>query len=292
MFSFFSKHLTRPLFLNARSLRRDTELFYKTVCTRLDTALKELEVRRQDQQLEKRIFALLHDDIPEPLQKAPKAVMFRQITVANYENRRFLNLVDASDAIEPLFWEYWDDKYTPNELKRPWGKLHFYHGKGKNGGDKIEHLNIIDFNLSNGKKIQEVRTLWGERLLDFHHALLKENLKVLNPSIFYDASKWFSRQGARAKNYYESFLTLFVRHGILFEDFMLEGKESEFIHDVFVPAFLSAWQKTGHKPLIVNLAAPRIEGQQFWYFHPASDKTFLEERIKKQESRMLNNEMI
>lgn len=260
---------------------RDQELFYHTVCTPLKDALAELKKRRADPRLEKLVLRLLHDDVPDPLRASPKAVIFRQITAANYENRRFLNLVNASDAIEPLFWEYLEDKYTPNELKRPWGKLHFYHGKGKKGGDIVERINIIDFNASNGKKIIEVETLWGESLLEFHHALLKDRLKLSDPTLFYDASGWFSRQGAKAKNYYESFLTLFVRHGILFEDFMLEAKESDFIQKVFIPAFLMVWKKTGHKPLIANLAAPRLEGQRFWYCHPASDKSFVERKMQE-----------
>lgn len=285
MLSFLSKHFSRPFFVDTRSLMCDKELFYSTICTSLTDGLAELKKRREDPRLEKLVLRLLHDDIPEPLRESPRAVIFRQITAANYENRRFLNLVNASDAIKPLFWEYWQDKYTPNELKRPWGKLHFYHGQGKKGGEKVERVNIIDFNASNGKKIHEVETLWGEPLHHFHRELLKSELKLTESSLFYDASDWFSRQGSRAKNYYESFLTLFVRHGILFEDFMLDAKESDFIQGVFIPAFLEVWRKTGHKPLIVDLAAPRLEGQRFWYCHPASDKPFVEQKMQATEKK-------
>ncbi len=261
-------------------LMQDREFFDKTVYTAPDVALQELRERRADPKLESGVNASLSNDIPEPLKEGPKAVIFRQLVTPNYEIRRFFSIADAMEGLEPLFWEYYDDKFTSNnEWKHSLGKLSFYNGKGKKGGSKVDTLKIIDFNTSNGKKISEVSTLWGQSLVDFHHEFFNERFRT-HKGTCYDATAWFSRNGSTAQSYYEHFLTLFVRHGILFENFVLDDPiEAAFTKEIFLPAFLKVWKKIGNKPLIVSLEPTDIEGDKFWICHPGEHKDFIVQKL-------------
>ncbi|MEO5646122.1 MAG: hypothetical protein ABIQ91_01460 [Candidatus Paceibacterota bacterium] len=271
IFGFLKKKGTR---LTAEQLMADRKLFDKTIYTSLEQARKELKARSKDEVLERTVRAMI-PGLPEPFAEGTRAVIFRQLVTPNYEIRRFFSIVDAVDDIQPLFWEYYDDKFTSNnEWKHSLGKLAFYKGKGKKGGSKIDTVNIIDFNVSNGKKISEVKTLWGQSLVDFHHEFFDTRFRP-GTGLYFDATKWFSQNGGTAKSYYKHFLALFVRDGILFENFMLDEKEYSFTKEVFLPAFLQVWHETGQKPLIVSLEPTDIEGDQFWICHPDEDRDFI-----------------
>jgi len=60
---------------------------------------------------------------------------------------------------------------------------------------KIERVNVIDFNSCVGKKISEVKTLWSQLLIEFHHELFEKIYKLSHKDYFYDASAWFKRCG-------------------------------------------------------------------------------------------------
>lgn len=252
--------------------------FDRAIYSTFEEAITELERRRKDPILQEKIKALLGDNIPIPLQFEPRAILFRHIATPNYEVRRFFTLLEASERIKPLFFEYSNDKFvTINEEKHALGKLLFYAGQGKKGGAKIDSLNIIDFNAYNGKKISEVKTLWGESLFEFHHELFARFRE--EKDMFFDASEWFASHGTNAAGYYPSFLLLFVLNGILFENFLLDAKGVSFTKEVFLPAFQSVIDKVGVKPLIVNLEPTEIENDAFWLCHPHTEKEFVLEKL-------------
>lgn len=253
-------------------LVKDRARFDSFVYTPIREAIQELARRSKDQGLTKKIENLLHGDIPEPLSRKPRAVIFRQLKTPNYEMRRFVSLVEGLGKLEPLFWEYAADKFTPNnEYKRALGKLLFFGGKGKKGGSKIDALNIIDFNQSNGKQISSLLTLWGQNFVDFHHEFFDTCFRSM-PGTSYDSSDWFSHNGRSANGYYKSFLALFIKHGILFENFLLDETEFTFTKDIVLPAFLSVYSETGLKPLVVALEPTSIEGDKFWLCYPGQDR--------------------
>jgi hypothetical protein len=242
--------------------------FNELVYTPFGTAVEELKRRWNDEDLTKKVDDFLGGDVPEPLKQGFTAIIFRQLATPNYELRRFFAVPDVLE-LKPVFWEYHDDKFTSNNpLKHALGKMPFLSGYGKKGGAKIEYRNVIDFNESNGKKIKDVRTVWGEPFVEFHHDLLREAYPKANDHIF-DASEWFARHDGHAKDYYIKYVSLFIRHGILFENFVLEGEDHEFTRDVFLPAFFKLWKMMGVKPLIVALAPTDIEGDVFWICHPS-----------------------
>jgi hypothetical protein len=248
--------------------------FNQFVYTPLEEAVSLLTKRRANL-LESKL------SIPSPLEKDSRAVLFRQVLTSNYEARRFLNLIESTE-LKPLFFEYYKDKFTSNnEFKHSLGRLLFYKGRGKKDGTQIYSQTIVDFNLSNGKPIEELKTLWGQPLIDFHHQLFHSSFKQLGDDDFFDASQWFSENGGSAMEYYESFISLFTQHAILFEDFMINEKELFFTTKVFLPVFLKILRETGLKPLIVSLEPTEIEDSRFWMCHPFSDFEIVRQKLCK-----------
>lgn len=259
----------------------DRKKFNEFIYTPLDVALKELEERTKDVGLKSLIEKSINTDLPQVLFDKKCAVVFRQLTTPNYEMRRFINLVDTTEDLTPLFWEYKKDKFTDNnEWKYHLAKLSFYGGRGKKGGEKISHVRVVDFNLFRGKMISEVNTLWNQSLVEFHHELFKAAFsgKEINPE-FFDASDWFAMSGGNAKDYYENFLKIFVCHAVLFENFMLDEKEFEFTKDIFLPAFLGVIEKFGKKPLIIALEPTELESHKFWMCHPMETQAMVENKM-------------
>lgn len=254
--------------------------FNSFVYTPVDDAVRELR-ERQREGLKKQITNYLSVEIPDLLEKYICAVIFRQLITPNYELRRFISLVDAIEDFVPTFFEYAEDKYTDNnEWKYHLGKMLFFEGIGKRGGKKISRLSIIDFDRSRGKKIREVETLWGQSLVDFHHEFFREVYGRKGKEVMsFEASNWFKDSGGNAGEYYRNFLSLFIAHGVLFENFMLDSKELEFTKVVFLPAFIRVLNETGKKPLIVALEPTEVESSLFWMCHPHETRKFVESKI-------------
>lgn len=261
----------------------DRGRFNSFVYTPVIEAVNELNKRSLNQDLSKKVLDLLDNDLPAPFKKKPAAVFFGYAT-PNYEIRRFISIVDVLESLQPLFLEYIDDKFVPeNDRKFSLAKLKFFNGFGKNGGKKIDRKRIIDFYQNNGKKISQVKTLWGQSLMDFHHELFEEDFMSVG-NCFYDISSWLGKSDYIPSLYYKNFFRLFIQHGILFENFMLDEKESEFTKTVVLPAFLATLKETGHKPLIVALEPTDIEGDEFWLCYPSKCAPLVEQKMHQCDS--------
>lgn len=264
---------------NISDIIADRKRYDDVLYTPLARAYEELERRRKDPVLEGRVIALLRGNVPEPLRERPRAVISRSVISPNYEVRRFTGLVEEFGKIEPLFWEYPEDKFTSNnELKRMLAKLYFFHGTGRNNGPKLDLINILDFSKSDGKKFTALRTLWGESFIDFHHNLFDACHKKVSHE-FFDSSQWLGSFGGNAEAYYKPFLLLFVRHAIMFENVQLNKEEIGFTTRTFLPTFLSIHRELGLKPLIVPLAPTNTEVSRHWLCYPGQSKAFVDSKI-------------
>jgi hypothetical protein len=252
----------------------DKEKFKELIYTPIDEALQELKKRSEG-------HAMKNLQLPEPLVDAPKAVLFRHTATPNYEVRRFVNIVDGIGSLEPLILEYCKDTFrNENEWKYSLGKIPFFKGWDSKGGITLENLSVIDFNASNGKRIHSLETLWGQSLVDLHHELFSRVFPKLVNNVF-DLSDWLSENGQFAKSYYKPFLKIFIKNGILFENFLLEEPELTFNRNVVLPSFVELMNETGLKPLIVPLEPTETEGSQFWLCHPYEDKAFVTTKLKR-----------
>jgi hypothetical protein len=256
----------------------DRKLFNEVVYTPLSEAVRILEERQKDKDLVKKVEELLGGDIPSCFSSDKfNAVHFRQIATPNFDALWFLDLAQLYN-FNPIFFEYHNDKFTSNnEFKHSLGQLRIHNGFNKNGGYNKELATIIDFNKYNGKKLNEVLTLWDESLIDFHRKIFDlYNLPKQDIS-FYDASSWFSVHGHDAKQYYKEFFLLFVKDGILFENFLTAGSEGEFSKSIVLPAIEYVYGKTGLKPIIVPIPPMDLEDDE----HSICYKPLVKEIIQK-----------
>lgn len=249
------------------NLVEDRARFGDYVYTPLEAAVETLRKRRpRHATMQTSIGAT----VPQVLAcERPVGVLFRQVGTPNYETRRVARLC-AQHGLRLVIWEYHDDRFVvQNSDKHALGKLGFYGGIGRNGGRRLEYVRIFDVVAMNGRSFREIVTADGEPLLDFHHRLLAAECPELGPDALFDGSAWFARHGGSARDYYAAFVSLFLRHAILFETFVLqEESERAFTRDVFLPAFTGLLEATGLRPLVVPAEREDWEGDDFWDFYP------------------------
>lgn len=254
----------------------DHKLFNETVYTTLSEAVKILEERQKDTSLINKIEKLLNGDIPEPLRKMQKyGISGKQVATPNFDTKWFIKL-NKEFGLKTFFLEYHGDKFTSNNsFKHSLGQLIIYSNLNKKGEQKLEKINIIDFNKYNGKPIKDILTTWSEPLVEFHRRLFKVYNINTDNFVFYDESEWLKRNGNKAKDYYSNDLLLYITHGILFENFLLTGDDGKFVKEVFLPAFNKVVELTGLKPLIVPIPPMDIEEDQCWFSYDEKIKSVI-----------------
>lgn len=250
-------------------------LFYKTVYTPLSEAISLLEKRQNDSGFVFKVTKLLKGGVPEILNGRKCAIMARQIATPNNENKMFISIA-ADNNLHPIFIEYFEDKFTSNnKYKHSLGQICIQNKLDKNRSACVEKINIIDFNKYNGKKLNEVKTLWGEPLVDFHKKLFDlHNIKNVS---FFNEIEWYDKNQEEAIDFYTNFFILVSCFGILFENFLIQkdDKEGLFTKDVILPALEKAINLVGVKPLIVPIDALDLEVDDFWYHHSSVVKKYI-----------------
>jgi len=258
------------------AIMNDKKLFQSTVYTTLSEALKILEERQKDKNLKAKIEKLLNNNIPEPLKgDGKKGVHFRQIATPNHDVHWFTELT-RDHGLKSIFFEYHKDKFTSNNMfKHSLGQIRIHDNINKNGDNIENKVTIFDFAKYDGKPFKDILTLWSEPLVDFHRRLFGVCGYSKDSLCFFDASQWLKENGVHAVDYYTNFILLFVRHGILFENFLLTGSEGEFTKNIFLPAFEKASNLAGVKPLIVPIPPMDNEEDVHWVSYDKKIKPFL-----------------
>lgn len=248
--------------LNARA---ELDAVYLTI----EEAKEEIQKRWNDTELRSKMEQALASDIPEMMKQAPRAVISRHIMSPNFELLNFLSSAQKL-GIDVAGFEYLDDKFvTKNEDKYYLGKLIFFEGIGKKGGEKSSSIKVVDFDFVDGKKINEVKTLIGGNFVDFHHQLVGS---VLSAEQRVDMSPYYARNGGQASRYYRYILTLFICHGVLFENFLLSEFYGELTRDIFLPTYRQVVKEFGMRPLIVRLVPGESEEDLHWRQYPGEYK--------------------
>lgn len=249
------------------TIMSDRNIFNQIVYTPMSEAILLLDKRRKDKKLIAQVEKLLKGNIPELFKNRKCGIMARQLATPNHENRMFISLLKES-GLHPVFLEYFDDKFTSNnKYKHSLGQLQIQNKINKNGKQYIEKITIIDFNKYNGKKLKEIKTLWGESLVNFHKKLF--NLHSLKDFSFFEETNWYEKKNEKPIQFYINFFLLVTCFGILFENFLLlkDDAETKFTKDVVLPALEKAINLTGVKPLIVPLDPLDLEADNLWYYH-------------------------
>jgi hypothetical protein len=257
-----------------KKIAEKDEFDIKELYTPLSVAKKEIWRRWKDKKLRKKVEKFLGRKVPKPFRKEPRAVLSRSIITPNVEFFHFLDQAKITTLI-PLGLEGVEDKFcTKNYDKASLGKLAFFR-KGdvrnriKNIECKKNIVNAVDMMASDGKRLCDVDTLWGESLVDFHHRMLT----------FYDSDiekfddfKWFGYQGKKGDiyKYYKNFFAFFICHGVLFENFITKRSEKEFTNNIVIKSYKEVKDKFGVTPLIVPLLPFKYDDH--WYFRSYIEK--------------------
>ena len=246
----------------------DRNIFNQIVYTPLSEALQLLDERRKNPELLAKVEKLLKGNIPEIFKKKKCAILARQLATPNHESRRFISIAKENN-LQPVFFEYYDDKFTSNnDFKHSLGRLHIQNGKDQNGHDMIENITIVDFNKYNGEKLKEVKTIWGESLIDFHKKLF--SVHNINNVHFFNEENWYKKSNnEKPSEFYLNFFLLNTCFGILFENFLTSknNAEAKFTKNVILPALEKVINLTNVKPLIVPIEPLELEESNFWYYH-------------------------
>jgi hypothetical protein len=249
------------------------------IYTPLAIAREEIRKRWDDPILEEKIGKFLQGDIPEFLRDKPKAYLAKHLISPNFNFFHYLESAKAVD-LEPAMPEYQDDKFVSlNDDKYHLGKMFFYNGKGRNGGLKISTKTILDFNLADGRRFCDIKTIWGQALPDFHHQLT-ESLAPGSSQYIFDISGWMSRNGGSADFFYSHFFVLFLRNSILFENFLNKDKYQEFNKRVVIPSFEKIQNIFGIKPLVVPTVPFEIECDPYLWYYPGEAEKIVEDLFR------------
>ncbi|OGG48890.1 hypothetical protein A2678_02345 [Candidatus Kaiserbacteria bacterium RIFCSPHIGHO2_01_FULL_53_31] len=234
-------------------------------------AVRELERRRRDPALLRRVREYLKDDIPDYFRDGPISYLARHVASPNFETLRFKYLMEPL-GMKTVVSQDTKDMFVPcNQVKKALGKLHICRGisqRGETLNEQFQNVSIIDFNSASGHPFNSITTHWGEKLIDFHSRLFSKFMheKIENP----DDALWIDRHHrGNLLEHYKDFLALFVTHGILFEDYVMEDKhEAQFVRKVLRPACHFIQRRFGLRPLIVPLVPKTFESDRFWLSYP------------------------
>jgi hypothetical protein len=231
---------------------KQQDIFY----THLSKALVELKQRHTDKEFIHQVKKNMGNAYPSWLPDEPCLFFCRNIVTPNKETLYFLDL--AKDAgLRVIFLEYYDKFVAINKAKYHLGYIHSGTAKKK----------IIDFK-DEGKKIDTITTIHRKKLVDFHHELSQKFINDFDLYTTIDISKWFN-DTRNMQAYYFNYFSLFIAHGILFENFLVGDKQEEqFLQEKFFPSIAKIKEVYGVGPLIYPLLPIEFERQESWLFYP------------------------
>jgi len=250
------------------------------IYTPIEKAGEIIRQRWSDEKLRKAVEEKLKGDIPEVLKNGPSGMIWRQIGTPDGEFQRFLELCKKAE-LKPVCLEYIQDKFAArNFTKYELTMMPFKKGKNKKLETIVEKEKIIDFKDAEKKKISELKTLWGENLVDFHHFLLKEIFPEIDGRVV-DISDWVVRNGGIPKNYYFNILSFAICHTVLFDDFDSLKSEENFLKEVVLPDFNEVEKYFGVKPIIVKISENgEQEKDPSWCYYSEKAEKIMDKHIE------------
>lgn len=199
-------------------------------------------------------------EFPSFMREGPYLVLARHVATCRFEDL-FFCFTARRLGLEPVWVEYTADLFcSTNPDKRDLWKIRIFCGMGRKEPRQMVARIIRDPSWWEGKPLSQIKTKWGEGLVEFHHRL--RHTSCLTKYKVVDLSEWLHRFG-EARNYYFPYLLLFVAHGVLFEDFhaQIHGLE-KFRINVVEPALKKIKGVGFPPPLILRIPPNKYIG---WY---------------------------
>jgi hypothetical protein len=258
-----------------------SELDLKNFYTSAKEAGKIVRERWQNIELRKAVEEKFGNGIPKEILNGPNGALWRQIGTPDREFMRFLDLAEEAN-IQPICFETIEDKFVKeNFTKLGLTNLPVMTGLTKDGKTIVEKIKIIDFDKTVEKRMCDIKTLWGEPLVDFHHWWLRTIFPIMENRVV-DIYKWIKNNGAMPEEYYPAVMAFALCHYILFDDYDLLAAEDEFTTEVVLPAFKEIETKFGLCPLIVKISKlGEHVADQYWWCYAKETKDIMEKHKRE-----------
>ncbi len=239
----------------------------------LKEALSEFDSRQKNVELKASVAEFFKGYAPpQSLRDAPGGVYAPALVTPNLELTYLLDVVDGL-PIPMHYFEFAHDKFVHmNFSKRCLGHMFFFDTSDVSGKTIVGDSRILNFQLSQGKPMDEIVTLSGENFVNFHHRVLSAYLGERKPEIL-NFSDWFAGSAAFDPALpYLRYLGLFITDGILFANFTTEKREAAFTDERVIPAFRKLKEIFGVSPLIVPIQPTESDDELFWCYYPEEVK--------------------
>lgn len=260
------------MFLNTKEL----ELLRNYIYTNYSDLDEELKQRKKNIKLKKAVEKFWgNNKLTEIVSNEPRAVLSRAIFTPNLEFEYFIDVIKDFN-LKPLLLEYQGKFVAKNLEKYHLCRMFFREKAGKHGTLLMNSKNIVDFNITEGKDFSSIHTHWEENVVDFHHRLLEFKYPGMTKNIV-NFTEWFNKTRYLTEHYYFYFFSLFLYHGVLFENFLIDDKEeSIFLKDHVFSSFEAVHEYFGVKPLIFSLLPIENEKFRTWFSYSPSVKSFID----------------
>ena len=184
----------------------------------------------------------------------PSAFLARQLATFRFEDAVFLRMAEEAN-LYPLWSPFSVDKYSgKSSLKRSYVQPQIADRFNKNGEVITCKKRLIkDLGVCQPDPLRELVADDGSNIMAWH---LNRWFMATGGGLLLEASSYKSGWNISLERSYLGFLSLFISHAVLFEDF--HGGESgnelnTFTSKVFEPAFKKVEDYFGVRPLIVKL---------------------------------------
>ena len=191
-------------------------------------------------------------DMSQYVQLEGFAGFARQVPTFRMEDGVFATLASAA-GLQPVWMGYTSDKFsTLSSTKRSYLQPTMWSRNNSRGEPIVVKKKMCDVNAFVGARLDTITDKVGGSMINWHRERL---LQMVPDAIATDDSKWMLRYGSPDR-YYESFLSVFVTHGVLFEDY--HGGESgnkldAFTSEIFEPTVERLRQRFGFAPNLVRM---------------------------------------
>ena len=186
----------------------------------------------------------------------------RAIATFRYEDAIFVVNCEKF-GLKPVWCEFTGDQMS-SASRFKCSLLHVTRctGIGRNNGLKVQQaIQLANINCCINKPLNMINTSQGS-LVDFHH---QHQDKVFFNAVRSDYTAWLKQMGG-ASAYYEAYLSMFIAHAVLFEDYHGGEESGKSLDNFFVRVFKPAWQavtkRFGVVPLMFLL--PWHENYRFY----------------------------
>ncbi len=212
---------------------------------------------RERAELRKAVEAFwLANGIPFPaaLQSGGYAALGRHVPTFRFEDAVFTLMAEAA-GLTPTWLGYAEDKFvTVSNFKVSLVRPQVTERARANGEPIARTRKLVpNPDWYHGQPLSHIRLDDGTSLVEWHKRRL---IEAVPHAAIHDKSSLYRHWGGRADNYYIAYLSLFIAHGVLFEDY--HGGESGEVLDgftarVFEPTVTRLKEMFGVGPLVVAL---------------------------------------